>query len=127
MLRTWRWFVLPALLVAVTGVPALAGGSDGPAGAKKKLTIEEQLAQIEAGLKASFKNVRDDQLDLRTKLDVALGKISELNKNVAQLRADVDRLRARPSSPPALYPPADAEAMAEIRTRLANIEAALKR
>jgi hypothetical protein len=116
MLRTWKMLGLKTLLATLfAAAPALASGTSGPPTEAEKLDeIQKQLN----GLRNSFAEVKktldalgaqEEQRKAESNLGAqkVLSRIAELEKQIGQLRADVENLRNAPpaSSRSAAYAP----------------------
>ena len=146
MMRNWNVLKLSSLLavaVAVTPLPASAtpppgGPTEFGQGDIKELreAIDKKLDKLIEALTNSFAGVRvdlgkindelkslnKDNFETKLKLETALGRIEQLQKQVDKLREDLDKVP--PKDKISLYP--SEKGFDEIKQRLAQIEACLK-
>ena len=128
MIRNWKSLELAALLAAAfTAQPVVfAGEGDGkkekPVDAKAVL---DELRAMDKGIRETFKkfgksldNLKEGYLQTNVELDNVVIRVKNLEKSLANLQADVDKMK--PSSNPI-----DKAGLDEIRTKLEKIEQSL--
>jgi hypothetical protein len=129
MLRIWRTSVLPTFVLAALTTPALAGAET----TKDRLkAIEDQLKEMKESLKKSFDQVGKDikaiNEDIKALADARKDLEVKVQKQISDLQTDLNALKRRLSgSDLKLYPAADAGALEELRSRLAQMERTLER
>jgi DNA-binding transcriptional MerR regulator len=116
MLRTWKMVGLETLLaVLFAAAPALGSGTSGPPSDSDKLDeIQKQLNSLKLSLAEVRKTVdalsaQEEAKKTESNLGAqkVLSRLAEMEKQISQLRTDVENLRNVPPSVSrsALYPP----------------------
>ena len=132
MLRNWRTFVLPSFVVAVLAAPApvLAVGERQAAKDKVK-PIQEQLEELKQSLDEAFRHVGEDMKAIKKEVKSLRDERTDLQltlqRQIADLKTDLDALKRRLPADVRLYPDGDKGALEEIRSRLAQMENTLAR
>jgi len=129
MLRNWHTFVLPSFVSIALLAPSALAEEGVPA--KDRDNLGKRLDKLEQSLRASFKQVGADmkalQEDIKTIKDDRTEFQLQIQKQIADLKADIAALKRRTPPDVAMYPPADKAGMDEIRSKLAQIEFILGR
>jgi septal ring factor EnvC (AmiA/AmiB activator) len=111
--------------------PATSESADGHH--EKVKAVQEQLDLLNASLKRAFekvaedmKGLKEDRADAQVKLQTTLSTLNALQRQVADMRTDLDALRRRLPADISLYAPEKAS-LDDIRSRLTQIEQGLLR
>jgi phage shock protein A len=128
MTRNWKLLGIQTVLAGALALsPASAADSDTPAKPPDLATVSKQLEEMKKtleGLQTSvlaFNKAMDDERaqrikadsDAEVRLQQLISDMSELRKQISQVRQDMDVLKARPSV--SAYPPSGQAAAGRVR------------